>query len=89
MAAGVTDRLWEMSDVVDLLEAFEASHRARLQGYLDLWQTGVEAENVLAAQCSFRPCERKVGIGLLLFFGFGLASPTYRFLGILPELFSL
>jgi hypothetical protein len=23
MAAGVTDRLWEMSDVVDLLEAFE------------------------------------------------------------------
>jgi hypothetical protein len=27
MAAGVTDRLWEMSDVVDLLEAFEASHK--------------------------------------------------------------
>ena len=24
MAAGVTDRLWEMSDVVDMLEAFEA-----------------------------------------------------------------
>jgi hypothetical protein len=27
MAAGVTDRLWEMSDVVDLLEAFEASQK--------------------------------------------------------------
>jgi hypothetical protein len=25
MAAGVTDRLWEMSDVVDLLEAFETA----------------------------------------------------------------
>jgi hypothetical protein len=25
MAPGVTDRLWEMSDVADLLEAFEAS----------------------------------------------------------------
>jgi hypothetical protein len=25
MAAGVTDRLWEMSDVVDVLEAWEAS----------------------------------------------------------------
>jgi hypothetical protein len=27
MAAGVTDRLWEMSDVVDLLEAFEAARK--------------------------------------------------------------
>jgi hypothetical protein len=27
MAAGVTDRLWEMSDVVDLLEAFDASRK--------------------------------------------------------------
>jgi hypothetical protein len=27
MSAGVTDRLWEMSDVVDLLEAFEASQK--------------------------------------------------------------
>jgi hypothetical protein len=25
MAAGVTDRLWEMNDVVDLLEAFEVA----------------------------------------------------------------
>jgi hypothetical protein len=30
MAAGVTDRLWEMSDVVDLLEAFEARRRSAL-----------------------------------------------------------
>jgi hypothetical protein len=28
MAAGVTDRLWEMSDVVDMLEAFEGSRKA-------------------------------------------------------------
>jgi hypothetical protein len=27
MAAGVTDRLGEMSDVVDLLEAFEAARK--------------------------------------------------------------
>ena len=27
MAAGVTDRLWEMSDVADLLEAFEAAQK--------------------------------------------------------------
>jgi hypothetical protein len=27
MAAGVTDRLWEMSDVVDLLEAFETAQK--------------------------------------------------------------
>jgi hypothetical protein len=26
MAAGATNRLWGMSDVVDLLEAFEALH---------------------------------------------------------------
>jgi hypothetical protein len=27
MAAGVTDRLWEMSDVLDLPEAFEAAQK--------------------------------------------------------------
>ena len=27
MAAGVTDRLWEMSDVVDMSEAFERSQK--------------------------------------------------------------
>jgi hypothetical protein len=27
MAAGVTDRLWEMGDVVDLLEAFETAQK--------------------------------------------------------------
>jgi hypothetical protein len=27
MAAGVTDRLWEMKDLVEMLEAFEASQR--------------------------------------------------------------
>jgi hypothetical protein len=27
MAAGVTDRLWEMSDVVDMLDAWEAKEK--------------------------------------------------------------
>jgi hypothetical protein len=27
MAAGVTDRLWEMKDLVEMLEAFEASRK--------------------------------------------------------------
>lgn len=28
MAAGVTDRLWEMKDLVDMIEAFEAAKKA-------------------------------------------------------------
>jgi hypothetical protein len=43
---------------------------------LAAWRTVVDAENVLALHRNLHPCERKVGIGLLLFFGFGLASPT-------------
>ena len=27
MAAGVTDRLWEMKDLVDVIEAFEATRK--------------------------------------------------------------
>jgi hypothetical protein len=27
MAAGVTDRLWEMKDLVEMLEAFEAKRK--------------------------------------------------------------
>jgi hypothetical protein len=53
------------------------------------WRIVVDAENVLAVQRSLRPCACKLGIGLPLFFGFGLESPTYRFVGILPELISL
>jgi hypothetical protein len=50
------------------------------------WRTVVDAENVLALQRSLRPCARKLDQGLSLFFGFGLAGPTHRFLGISPEL---
>jgi hypothetical protein len=32
---------------------------------------------------------RKLDQGLSLFFGFGLAGPTHRFLGMFPELISL
>jgi len=52
------------------------------------WRIVVAAENVLAVQRSLRPCACK-DIGLPLFFGFGLESPTYRFVGILPELINL
>ncbi len=27
MAAGVTDRLWEIDDLIDMVEAFEASRK--------------------------------------------------------------
>jgi len=27
MAAGVTDRLWEIDDLIDMMEAFEASRK--------------------------------------------------------------
>jgi hypothetical protein len=29
MAAGVTDRLWEMGDIVDVLEAWEAAQQTK------------------------------------------------------------
>jgi hypothetical protein len=71
----------------------EASELGRYRGgpyrALGFWRTVVDAENVLAVQRSLRPCTRKLDIGLPLFFGFGLAGPTHRFLGILPELISL
>jgi hypothetical protein len=31
MTAGVTDRLWEMKDLVEMLEAFEASQKRGLK----------------------------------------------------------
>jgi hypothetical protein len=43
---------------------------------IGLSRTVIDAENLLALHRSLPPCERKVGIGLLLFFGFGLATPT-------------
>jgi hypothetical protein len=52
-------------------------------------RTVVDAKNVLAQHRSLRPCARKLNQGLSLFFGFGLAGPTRRFLGIFPELISL
>jgi hypothetical protein len=43
MAAGVTDRLWEMADVVDVLDAFEAkSKRQKPKAIFDVerWRIG-------------------------------------------------
>jgi hypothetical protein len=33
MAAGVTKRLWEMTDIVDMLEAWEAAERVLCEDY--------------------------------------------------------
>jgi hypothetical protein len=42
MAAGVTDRLWEMVDVVDVLDAFEAKRKrvARPLFEVEQWKIG-------------------------------------------------
>jgi hypothetical protein len=39
MAAGVTDRLWEMKDLAEMLEAFEVSQK-RTEGAAALRQAG-------------------------------------------------
>jgi hypothetical protein len=42
MAAGVTDRLWEMTDVVDMLDAFEAKRKREPNVRFDIeeWRIG-------------------------------------------------
>jgi len=42
MAAGVTDRLWEMIDVVDMLDAFEASRKREAKPIFEIekWAIG-------------------------------------------------
>ncbi len=42
MAAGVTDRLWEMVDVVDVLDAFEAKRKRVAESVFDVepWRIG-------------------------------------------------
>jgi hypothetical protein len=42
MAAGVTDRLWEMVDVVDVLDAFEAKRKRQPKIIFDVerWRIG-------------------------------------------------
>jgi hypothetical protein len=42
MAAGVTDRLWEMVDVVDVLDAFEAKRKRAAQPLFEVerWAIG-------------------------------------------------
>lgn len=43
MAAGVTDRLWEMTDVVDVLDAFEAKRKrqqAKAIFEVERWRIG-------------------------------------------------
>jgi hypothetical protein len=40
MAAGVTDRLWEMGDVVDVLDAFEAKRVAKPVFEVEQWKIG-------------------------------------------------
>jgi hypothetical protein len=42
MAAGVTDRLWEMTDVVDMLDAFEAKRKREPKVHFEIerWRIG-------------------------------------------------
>lgn len=42
MAAGVTDRPWEMVDVVDVIDAFEAKHKRQPKVIFDVerWRIG-------------------------------------------------
>jgi glutaredoxin 2 len=42
MAAGVTDRLWEMVDVVDMLDAFEAKRKRDVKPVFEIleWKIG-------------------------------------------------
>ena len=42
MAAGVTDRLWEMTDAVDMLDAFEAKRKRKPKNIfeIDEWKIG-------------------------------------------------
>jgi hypothetical protein len=42
MAAGVTDRLWEMVDVVDVLDAFEAKRKRqpKVRFEIEEWKIG-------------------------------------------------
>jgi len=42
MAAGVTDRLWEMVDVVDVLDAFEAKRKRGAKSVFEVeqWRVG-------------------------------------------------
>jgi len=42
MAAGVTDRLWEMTDVVDVLDAFEAKRKRQTKAVFEIeeWKIG-------------------------------------------------
>ena len=42
MAAGITDRLWEMTDVVDMLDAFEAKRKRepKVRFEIDEWKIG-------------------------------------------------
>ncbi len=49
----------------------------------------VDGYGSLALGRRLRPSARKLDQDLFLVFGFGLADPTLRFLGILPELISL
>jgi hypothetical protein len=42
MAAGVTDRLWEMNDLVDMIEAFEAKEKRDTKPIFEVigWKIG-------------------------------------------------
>src|ERR1700676_5206320 len=50
MAAGVTDRLWEMVDVVDMLDTFEANRKRRTKPIFEVEQNGPSVALIMVAQ---------------------------------------
>jgi hypothetical protein len=51
----------------------------------DYWRTAVNTQNALTVHCRLHPCARKLDQNLFRIFGFGLASPTHRLIGLLAE----
>src|SRR6266481_4586260 len=67
----------------------ELGHYPRAPTEAALHGPVVDGDGSLALGRRLRPSARKLDQDLFLVFGFGLADPTLRFLGILPELISL
>ena len=51
MAAGVTDRLWEMGDVVDMLDAFGAKQKRAARPLFEVCEQNIGAVTTFAPLC--------------------------------------
>jgi hypothetical protein len=55
MAAGVTDRLWEMGDVVDMLDAFGAKQKRAARPLFEVCEQNIGAVTTFAPLCRTAP----------------------------------